>query len=79
MQIIDDWATPMSALAFRPRLPDLGQGSAVDGIETIPLLLPGDGCARLTRTGEAHLTSWLWRRWELLEARFGPLRRPQSG
>jgi hypothetical protein len=61
MAIIDDWATPMNALVFRPPW-------------AIPLLLPGDGCRRLEETGQAHLASWIQRPAARLEARFGPLR-----
>ncbi|EGV16791.1 hypothetical protein [Thiocapsa marina] len=61
MAIIDDWATPMNALVFRPPW-------------AIPLLLPGDGCRRLDETGQAHLGSWIQRPAARLEARFGPLR-----
>jgi hypothetical protein len=61
MAIIDDWATPMNALVFRPPW-------------AIPLLLPGDGCRRLEETGQAHLASWIQRPAAQLEASFGPLR-----
>lgn len=61
MAIIDDWATPMNALVFRPPW-------------AIPLLLPGEGCRRLEETGQAHLASWIRRPAAQLEARFGPLR-----
>jgi arginine exporter protein ArgO len=69
MQIIDDWVTPMNALAFRPRVP-----TADGGVEPVPLLLPYDGCEVLTETGEAHLTSWAMREWARLNQVFGPLR-----
>ncbi|MBK1632026.1 hypothetical protein CKO31_15025 [Thiohalocapsa halophila] len=71
MQVIDDWATPMNALAFRPRVP-----TAAGGVAPVPLLLPYDGCTVLARTGKAHLTSWLVRDFATLEAVFGPLRYP---
>ena len=61
MAIIDDWATPMNALVFRPPW-------------AIPLLLPGEGCRRLEETGQAQLSSWIRRPAAQLEARFGPLR-----
>ncbi|RKT46142.1 hypothetical protein [Thiocapsa rosea] len=61
MAIIDDWATPMNALVFRPPW-------------AIPLLLPGDGCRRLEQTGQAHLASWIQRPAAQLQAKFGPLR-----
>ncbi|MGB5831320.1 MAG: hypothetical protein WBG92_04945 [Thiohalocapsa sp.] len=70
MNIVDDWVAPVNGLAFRPRVPRAdGQG-----VEPIPLLLPGDGCDRLERTGEAYLTEWMYRPWAVLNARFGPLR-----
>jgi len=65
MAIIDDWATPLNALAFRPRGPAVGP---------VPLLLPDDGCQVLAESGEAYLTSWVHRPWIELEAAFGPLR-----
>jgi hypothetical protein len=65
MAVVDDWATPMNALAFRPR------GGAR---WPIALLLPYDGCRVLEETGVAHLTSWLERPWTVLDAVFGPLR-----
>ncbi|NBC11909.1 MAG: hypothetical protein GVY09_00915 [Gammaproteobacteria bacterium] len=73
MQVIDDWATPMNALAFRPRVP-----TPAGGVAPVPLLLPDDGCAELARTGKAHLTSWLTRDFATLEAIFGPLRCPRA-
>lgn len=73
MQVIDDWATPMNALAFRPRVP-----TPAGGVAPVPLLLPYDGCAELARTGDAHLTSWLTRDFATLGAIFGPLRRPSA-
>jgi hypothetical protein len=65
MAIVDDWATPMTALAFRPR---------AEVPWPIPLLLPYDGCRVLEETGVAHLTTWLERPWMDLQAAFGPLR-----
>jgi hypothetical protein len=70
MAIIDDWATPMNAMAFRPYLvlqPDRG-------IEPVPLLLRHDRCAIARETGRVHLTSWIEREIEAVNARFGPLR-----
>ncbi len=61
MRIVDDWAAPMNALAFRQPGP-------------IPLLLPDDGCRVLADTGIAYLTPWFARPATLLEQRFGPLR-----
>jgi hypothetical protein len=72
MGLIDDWATPMNALAFRPELP-LPDGA---GIAPIPLLLPDDGCQVLEETGIVYPTPWIERPFEVLEERFGPLRRP---
>jgi len=63
MAIIDDWTTPMQALAFRD--PDW----------PAPLMLPDDGCARLAADGIARLTSWFAQPIERLEDNFGPLRR----
>jgi len=63
MAIIDDWTTPMQALAFRD--PDW----------PAPLMLPDDGCARLADDGVARLTSWFAQPIERLEDNFGPLRR----
>jgi hypothetical protein len=74
MNIVDDWVAPFNALAFRPRIPRPdGQG-----IEPMPLLLPGDGCRVLETTGVAFLTDWVERPWALLDDRFGPLRQPDS-
>ena len=70
MGIIDDWATPMNALAFRPYLllkPELG-------IEPVPLLLRHDRCEIARETGQVHVTSWIERDVEVLNQRFGPLR-----
>jgi hypothetical protein len=72
MGLIDDWVTPMNALAFRSELPLPGGG----GLTPIPLLLPGDGCRVLRETGLVYPTSWVKRPFEVLDARFGPLRRP---
>jgi hypothetical protein len=72
MGLIDDWVTPMNALAFRPEQP-LPDGS---GLTPIPLLLPEDGCRVLRETGAVYPTSWVKRPFEVLDARFGPLRRP---
>jgi len=72
MQVIDDWATPMHALAFRPRVPTAA------GVAPVALLLPDDGCAVLARTGAVNLTSWLTRDFATLDAVFGPLRRPRA-
>ncbi|MBK1643532.1 hypothetical protein CKO25_02430 [Thiocapsa imhoffii] len=71
MRIIDDWVTPMNALAFRPRL----ILDAERGIEPIPLLLRHDGCAVLSQTGKVELVSWYVRDVHSLDQRFGPLRR----
>jgi len=70
MAIIDDWATPMNALAFRPYLvlqPDRG-------IEPVPLLLRHDRCAVARETGKVYATSWIERDIEVVDDRFGPLR-----
>jgi hypothetical protein len=70
MGIIDDWATPMNALAFRPYLvlqPDRG-------IEPVPLLLRHDRCAIARETGKVRITSWIERDIAVLSQRFGPLR-----
>jgi hypothetical protein len=71
MRIIDDWVTPMNALAFRPRLVlDPGRG-----VEPVPLILRNDGCARLRATGVVHPTDWIARDFQVVDRRFGPLRR----
>lgn len=71
MRIIDDWVTPMNALAFRPRLVlDAGRG-----VEPVPLLLRNDGCAVVRATGTVTLVSWFERDFSTLDRRFGPLRR----
>jgi len=70
MAIIDDWAAPMNALAFRPYLvlhPDRG-------IEPVPLLLRHDRCAVARETGKVYPTSWIERDIEVVNDRFGPLR-----
>ncbi len=70
MGIIDDWATPMNALAFRPYLvlqPERG-------IEPVPLLLRQDCCAIAQETGKVCITSWIERDLKVLNRRFGPLR-----
>jgi hypothetical protein len=70
MTIIDDWATPMNALAFRPYLvlqPDRG-------IEPVPLLLRDDRCDIARATGKVYPTSWIERDIEVVNDRFGPLR-----
>jgi hypothetical protein len=70
MAIIDDWATPMNALVFRPYLvlqPDRG-------IEPVPLLLRHDRCDVARETGKVYATSWIERDIEVVDARFGPLR-----
>jgi hypothetical protein len=70
MRIQDDWATPMNALAFRPRLildPERG-------VEPVPLILRGDGCERLRASGKFTPTDWIARDLTLVEGRFGPLR-----
>ena len=70
MTIIDDWAAPMNALAFRPYLvlhPDRG-------IEPVPLLLRHDRCAVARETGTVYPTSWIARDIEVVNDRFGPLR-----
>lgn len=63
MAIIDNWTTPLAALVYRAPGP-------------VPLLLPGDGCARLAATGVAHLDSWIQRPFDRLTEAFGPLRAP---
>ncbi|MGD8206947.1 MAG: hypothetical protein PVH47_02600, partial [Thiohalocapsa sp.] len=70
MAIIDDWATPMNALAFRPYLV-LG---ADRGVEPVPLLLRHDRCDIARETGKVYPTSWIERDIEAVNARFGPLR-----
>jgi hypothetical protein len=70
MSIIDDWVTPMNALAFRPYLvlqPDRG-------IEPVPLLLRDDRCEIARATGTVYVNSWIQRDWAVVEQRFGPLR-----
>jgi hypothetical protein len=69
MRIIDDWATPMNALAFRPYLvldPE-------QGIQPVPLLLRHDRCTIARETGQVFVTSWIERDLETLNQRFGPL------
>ena len=71
MRIIDDWVTPMNALAFRPRLildPERG-------VEPVPLLLRNDGCAVVRESGRVVPVSWVERDFEVVDRRFGPLRR----
>ena len=61
MTVLDNWTAPLNALVFRGPWP-------------ISLLLPGDGCAVLARTGVARLGHWIRRPESRLESRFGPLR-----
>jgi hypothetical protein len=70
MAIIDDWTTPMNALAFRPYL----VLSPERGVEPVPLLLREDRCDIARETGEVIVTSWIVRDMEVVNARFGPLR-----
>lgn len=65
MAIVDDWASPINALAFRPR------GEARP---PIALLLPEAACAVAWRTGEVVLASWIRSRLAVLDSYFGPLR-----
>jgi hypothetical protein len=72
MRIVDDWATPFTALATRPFVPNLdGRGP-----QPVALLLSRDGCELLRRTGEVRFTDWLSRPFESVDRAFGPLRRP---
>lgn len=66
MAIVDNWTAPMAALIYRGPWP-------------IPLLLPGDGCALLERTGLARLHPWIRYPRADLESRFGPLRPGSAG
>ncbi|MCF7992804.1 MAG: hypothetical protein K9M02_20375 [Thiohalocapsa sp.] len=70
MRIVDDWAAPINALAFRPR---------GDYRPPIALLLPQDGCSVALRTGEVVLVPEIQRRLPLLDAYFGPLRAARDG
>lgn len=70
MRIIDDWATPMNALAFRPYL----VLASDRGVEPVPLLLRPDRCEIARETGKVYATSWAEADLDALEARFGPLR-----
>lgn len=70
MDIIDDWATPMNALAFRPYL----VLDRARGIEPVPLLLRHDRCAIARESGRVIPTGWIERDIAVVEARFGPLR-----
>jgi hypothetical protein len=72
MSIIDDWVTPMNALAFRPRL-------ILDterGVEPVPLLLRNDGCEVVRKTDKVYPTTWIERDFRTVDRRFGPLRGP---
>jgi hypothetical protein len=71
MRIIDDWVTPMNALAFRPRL----TLDAERGVEPVPLLLRNDGCEVVRETGKVYPVSWIEPDVNTLDRRFGPLRR----
>jgi len=70
MAIIDDWATPMNALAFRPYL--VLQSDR--GVEPVPLLLRHDRCAIVRATGKVYPTGWIERDIDVVNARFGPLK-----
>jgi hypothetical protein len=70
MRILDDWVTPMNALAFRPRLilaPERG-------VEPSPLILHGEGCELVHATGKVAPTDWIERDLHVVDERFGPLR-----
>lgn len=68
MAIIDNWAVPLNALAFRGD-PALGP---------VALVLSGDGCERLNATGVVHFNGWITDSFAVIDARFGPLRRPKD-
>jgi hypothetical protein len=70
MVIIDDWATPMNALAFRP----YRVLQPERGIAPVPLLLRHDRCAIARETGKVYPTSWIAPDLEALDRRFGPLK-----
>ena len=70
MTTIDDWATPINALAFRPYL----VLQADRGIEPVPLMLSHDRCDIARETGKCYPTSWIERDIEVVNDRFGPLR-----
>jgi hypothetical protein len=72
MSVVDDWATPFTALATRPFVP------SVDGTgpQPVALLLAGDRCELLRRTDEVRFTGWMSRPFEVVDGAFGPLRRP---
>jgi hypothetical protein len=72
MRIIDDWVTPMNALAFRPRL----ILDAERGVEPVPLLLRNDGCEVVRKTDKVYPTTWIERDFRTVDRRFGPLRGP---
>jgi hypothetical protein len=72
MSAVDDWATPFTALATRPFVPT-SEGA---GYQPVALLLSGDRCELLGRTGEVRLTGWMSTPFEVVDAAFGPLRRP---
>jgi hypothetical protein len=68
--IIDDWATPMNALAFRPYLVLQEER----GVEPVPLLLRHDRYTIARETGKVLPTGWIERDIQAVNARFGPLR-----
>lgn len=73
MRILDDWVTPMNALAFRPRL----TLDASRGIEPVPLILRDDGCEIARATQKVYPTDWIERDFAVVDDRFGPLRAPE--
>jgi hypothetical protein len=72
MNIVDDWAVPFTALAVRPFVSD----PTGRRWQPVALLLKGDRCDLLRRTGEVRFTGWSSKPFEEVDRAFGPLRRP---
>ncbi len=72
MVITDSWPTPFTALVTRPFVPTAEEGQ----FQPIAVMLKHDGCEQLRATGMLHLPVGVSLPFEVVDAAFGPLRRP---